>query len=161
MDCSDSRVRLSFYGTVQIFVDDKTYSAPEADEDSDNGSDEDSFHYPSSPTSTARPASIRSHTTDYFTSSIPSGSRDPSDIAPHLLQSPEFRVPTHESPQKVLSPGWTAPTAHSLHAQWERDEIVAECRSCKRRFNFILRRVSFLVFLLFSKPTLNVIRHFY
>jgi hypothetical protein len=109
-----------------------------ADEDDidDDDSDEE-FHYPGSST-TPRPASVRSSTVDYFQRTP---SRGPADLTPHLSQAPEFRVPTHEAPQKVLSPRWT-PTPHSLHAQWERDEAVNTCRSCSRRFNFITRRVS-------------------
>lgn len=77
--------------------------------------------------------------TDYFARAP---SRGPTDLTPHLSQAPEFRVPTHEAPQKVLSPRWPPPTPHSLNVQWERDEAVSECRGCNRRFNFILRRVS-------------------
>jgi len=64
------------------------------------------------------------------------------DLTPQLSQAPEFRVPTHEAPQKVLTPRWTSPTPHQLHPQWERDENVLNCRDCQRRFNFLLRRVS-------------------
>lgn len=103
------------------------------DDDSDN-----EFHYPGSePVHTPRAPSIRSSTTDYFARS---GSRGPTDLTPHLSQAPEFRVPTHEAPQKVLTPRWTPPTPHQIHAQWERDDSVSECRECKRRFNFLTRR---------------------
>jgi len=34
----------------------------------------------------------------------------------------------------------TSPTPHQLHAQWERDESVQQCRDCQRRFNFLTRR---------------------
>jgi len=40
----------------------------------------------------------------------------------------------------VLTPRWTPPTPHQVHAQWERDEAVSECRDCRRRFNFLSRR---------------------
>jgi len=104
----------------------------------DNDSDEE-FHYPgSSPTGTARAQSIRSNTTDYFTR--PGMARAPTDLTPHLSQAPEFRVPTHEAPQKVLTPRWTAPTPHQVNATWERDDAVNECRDCHRRFNFLTRR---------------------
>ncbi|KZT12820.1 FYVE-domain-containing protein, partial [Laetiporus sulphureus 93-53] len=106
--------------------------------DSDDSDDE--FHYPGSgSTSTPRPSSVRSSGTDYF-SSRPSGTRGPADLTPHLSQAPEFRVPTHEAPQKVLLTRWTPPTPHQVHAQWERDEVVSECRECRRRFNFLNRR---------------------
>ncbi|KAI0082564.1 FYVE-domain-containing protein [Panus rudis PR-1116 ss-1] len=108
----------------------------------DDDSDDEEFHYPgSSPPSSARPPSIRSTTTattDYF--SRASSSRRPTDLTPHLSQAPEFRVPTHEAPQKVLTPRWTPPTPHQVHAQWERDETVQQCRECRRRFGFITRR---------------------
>ncbi|KAK7695501.1 hypothetical protein QCA50_000137 [Cerrena zonata] len=104
----------------------------------DDDSDDESFHYPGSSTEHTRPSSIRSTATDYFGRS--SSSRGPTDLTPHLSQAPEFRVPTHEAPQKVLTPRWTPPTPHQVHAQWERDETVSECRECKRRFGFITRR---------------------
>ncbi|KAF9646781.1 FYVE-domain-containing protein [Thelephora ganbajun] len=83
-------------------------------------------------------SSQRSQSTDYFTRSP--ASRGPTDLTPHLSQAPEFRVPTHEVPQKVVTPRWTPPTPHSVHATWERDESVRECRECRRRFNFLNRR---------------------
>ncbi|CAL1701431.1 unnamed protein product [Somion occarium] len=116
-------------GAQGILISDNVY---------DDDSDEESFHYPGSSTDTARPPSIRSTATDYFSRS--SGSRGPTDLTPHLSQSPEFRVPTHEAPQKILTPRWTPPTPHQVHAQWERDETVQQCRECRRRFNFITRR---------------------
>ncbi|KAG2158794.1 FYVE-domain-containing protein, partial [Suillus bovinus] len=67
-------------------------------------------------------------------------SRPPTDLTPHLSQAPDFRVPTHEAPQKVLSPRWTAPTPYQVHAQWERDDMVSNCNDCRRRFGFLLRR---------------------
>ncbi|KAI0352816.1 FYVE-domain-containing protein [Trametes cingulata] len=114
----------------------------EDDVDFDDDDDEEEFHYPgaSSPPLTARPSSIRSSTTDYFMRASGSGSRAPADLTPHLSQAPEFRVPTHEAPQKVLTPRWTPPTPHQVHAQWERDEAVSECRECRRRFTFLNRR---------------------
>ncbi|OBZ76329.1 hypothetical protein A0H81_03981 [Grifola frondosa] len=106
----------------------------------DDDDSDDEFHYPGSSPQTIRPASIRSSTTDYFSRASGSGSRGPTDLTPHLSQAPEFRVPTHEAPQKVLAPRWTPPTPHQVHAQWERDETVNECRECRRRFNFLNRR---------------------
>ncbi|KAJ8464010.1 hypothetical protein ONZ51_g9875 [Trametes cubensis] len=110
-------------------------------EDDDDDDDEE-FHYPgaSSPPLTARPSSIRSGTTDYFGRASGSGSRAPTDLTPHLSQAPEFRVPTHEAPQKVLTPRWSPPVPHQVHAQWERDDAVSECRDCRRRFTFLNRR---------------------
>jgi len=32
------------------------------------------------------------------------------------------------------------PTPHDLHARWERDHHVQNCRDCQRRFSFLLRR---------------------
>ncbi|KAI0650620.1 FYVE zinc finger-domain-containing protein [Trametes meyenii] len=113
------------------------------DQDFDDDDDDEEFHYPGAPSPplTARPPSLRSTTTDYFTRASGSGTpRNLVDLTPHLSQAPEFRVPTHEAPQKVLTPRWTAPTPHQVHAQWERDETVSECRECRRRFTFLNRR---------------------
>lgn len=118
------------------------------EEEIDDDDSDEEFHYPgSSPQETIRPPSIRSTTTDYFARASTS-SRGATDLTPHLSQAPEFRVPTHEAPQKVLSPRWTPPTPHQLHAQWERDETVSQCRGCSRRFNFILRRVRYQTIIL-------------
>jgi hypothetical protein len=68
-------------------------------------------------------------------------SRRAVDLTPQLSQAPEFRVPTHEAPQKVSTPRWTAPTPQSVQAVWERDEATQECRNCRRRFTFWLRKV--------------------
>ncbi|KAJ7507673.1 FYVE-domain-containing protein, partial [Mycena galericulata] len=108
-------------------------------EDEESGSDEE-FHYPGASTlETIRRSSQSSGSTaaDYFTR--PGISRAPTDLTPQLSQAPDFRVPTHEAPQKVLAPRWS-PTPHQMHAQWERDENVHQCRDCQRRFNFITRR---------------------
>ncbi|KAF9534176.1 hypothetical protein CPB83DRAFT_756370, partial [Crepidotus variabilis] len=119
-------------------------------EDEDEDSDEE-FHYPESsamtesatlatPRALSRPPSRTSTSgSDYFGRQA-SSSRAPADLTPQLTQAPEFRVPTREAPQKVLTPRWTAPTPQQLHAQWERDESVAQCRDCNRRFNFLIRR---------------------
>ncbi|KAH9850711.1 hypothetical protein C2E23DRAFT_297085 [Lenzites betulinus] len=111
--------------------------------DFDDDDDEEEFRYPGAPSPplTARPPSLRSTTTDYFgRRASGSGSRAPADLTPHLSQAPEFRVPTHEAPQKVLTPRWSPPTPHQVHAQWERDETVSQCRDCSRRFTFLNRR---------------------
>ncbi|KAG9127613.1 hypothetical protein FRC07_011653 [Ceratobasidium sp. 392] len=106
------------------------------DDDSDG-----SFHYPGSPTSTARPPSVHSHVTnatDYFSQSRRATA--PNDLTPQLSQAPEFRVPTHEAPQKVHTPHWTPPTPHSIQTRWEPDDAVGECRGCRRRFTWLLRK---------------------
>lgn len=77
------------------------------------------------------------------TSTGPSTSRRAVDLTPQLAQAPEFRVPTHEAPQKVSTPRWTAPTPQSVQAVWERDETAPECRNCRRRFTFFLRKVCY------------------
>jgi len=111
----------------------------DSDGDDDNGSSDQEFRYPQS--SSPRPVSRSSSSADHF--NRPGVSRIPTDLTPALTQAPDFRVPTHEAPQKVLSPRWTSPMPHQLHAQWERDEAVSQCRECQRRFNFLNRRVSF------------------
>lgn len=122
------------------------------DEVQDDAYDSDeSFHYPSqSPAASIRAPSIHSQVNDYFhpangsgaSGSRPTSSRRPTDLTPQLSQAPEFRVPTHETPQKVRTSTWTPPTAHSIHAQWEHDEAATDCRSCRRRFTFYFRKVS-------------------
>ncbi|KAJ6629117.1 hypothetical protein B0H10DRAFT_1776834, partial [Mycena sp. CBHHK59/15] len=113
--------------------------ADDEDIENDESSSDEEFHYPgSSQLETIRPGSRASNsTTDYFTR--PGVSRAPTDLTPQLSQAPDFRVPTHEAPQKVLAPRW-APTPHQMHAQWERDDAVHQCRDCQRRFNFLNRR---------------------
>ncbi|KAK7061613.1 ankyrin unc44 [Favolaschia claudopus] len=103
----------------------------------DDESSDEEFHYPgASPLDTLRPASrSSSFATDYFTR--PGISRAPTDLTPQLSQAPDFRVPTHEAPQKVLGPRFSP---HQMHAQWERDDAVQHCRDCQRRFSFLLRR---------------------
>ncbi|KAJ7667873.1 FYVE-domain-containing protein, partial [Mycena polygramma] len=109
----------------------------EADEDvEDDESSDEEFHYPgASPLDTIRPGSRSSGSTDYF--SRPGVSRAPTDLTPQLSQAPDFRVPTHEAPQKVPAPRFSP---HQMHAQWERDDTVHQCRDCQRRFSFLLRR---------------------
>lgn len=130
------------------------------DEESDS---DDEFHYPDptettslvTPRAISRSASVASRagsTSDYFGRQA-SSSRAPADLTPHLTQAPEFRVPTHEAPQKVLTPRWTTPTPHPLHAQWERDETVTQCRDCNRRFNFLIRRVCAVSLILLKNLT--------
>ncbi|KAF8915884.1 hypothetical protein CPB85DRAFT_383809 [Mucidula mucida] len=106
-------------------------------EDEDDDSDEE-FHYPGSPAlDTMRSSSRNSNsTTDYF-SRASGSSRLPPDLTPQLSQAPDFRVPTHEAPQKVAR--WTSPSPHQIH-QWEKDEDVLHCRECQRRFTFLSRR---------------------
>ncbi|KAJ7591175.1 hypothetical protein C8J56DRAFT_1003730 [Mycena floridula] len=85
-----------------------------------------------------RPGSRASGSTDYFTSR-PASQRTTTDLTPQLSQAPDFRVPTHEAPQKVLSARRTL-TPYQVHPQWERDEAAHQCRDCQRRFNFLTRR---------------------
>lgn len=106
--------------------------------------EDESFHYPgASPIETtfrgAPSVAGRSYATDYFGRGA---SRAPADLTPYLSQAPDFRVPTHEAPQKVMSPMFSPPTPHDMNARWERDHQVSTCRDCQRRFTFILRRVS-------------------
>lgn len=113
------------------------FAISDDDTDRDDDEDEDEFHYPgSSSLEYARPASRASNSTDYF--SRAGVFRAPADLTPQLSQAPDFRVPTHEAPQKTLTSRFTA---HHAHAQWERDETVHQCRDCQRRFNFLNRRV--------------------
>jgi hypothetical protein len=86
-----------------------------------------------------RASSVRSFTADYHNRQPTP--RTPTDLTPHLSQASEFRVPTHEAPQKVVAPKYTPPTPHEMHARWERDHHVQNCRDCQRRFSFLLRRV--------------------
>ena len=111
-------------------------------ETDDSSSDE--FHYPQSSTSeTPRPISRSSGSTDYL--SRTGTSRVPVDLTPHLTQAPDFRVPTREAPQNLLSPRRTPPSPQQTLPLWERDETVQQCRDCRRRFNFLNRRVNFYI----------------
>jgi hypothetical protein len=111
------------------------------DEFSDSDSEE--FHYPTaSPSLRTHPPSIRSSSADYFGSQALS---IPTDLSPHLSQAVEFRVPTHDTPQKAVNPGWRVPEAHALDVKWEADADAVECHECKRRFTFILRKVRSLL----------------
>lgn len=131
-----------YSASVDLFTDRFVGNEDEMDEDD---SDDESFHYPgSSPTTStvARPPSAgsqRSQNADYF--NRPTITRTSTDLTPHLSQAPEFRVPTHEAPQKIMLPRRSTPVPHSIHAQWERDDSVTECHECKRRFTFLFRKV--------------------
>jgi len=116
------------------------------DHSEEEDDDDEEFHYPgSSPQGTMRPSSVRSFSGDYLRRQ--STLRTPTDLTPHLSQASEFRVPTHEAPQKVVAPKYTPPTPHDMNALWERDHHVQSCRNCQRRFSFLLRRVSVRLFL--------------
>ncbi|KAH7887859.1 hypothetical protein F5I97DRAFT_1806415, partial [Phlebopus sp. FC_14] len=118
-------------------------SDDELEDDDDDEEEEEEFYYPGySPSRSDHIPSVRSASADRFLSA----SRLPMDLTPHLTQAPEFRVPTHEAPQKMINSGWQ-PTPHQIHARWERDESVSVCNHCRRRFNFIVRRVSLQTFL--------------
>ncbi|KAI0254910.1 FYVE zinc finger-domain-containing protein [Lactifluus subvellereus] len=137
---------LNTEGTKSAKLRSITLSVAPIDEDyteEDDDDDDEEFHYPgSSPQETTRAPSVRSFSTDYFGRQLgrQPTPRTPTDLTPHLSQAPEFRVPTHEAPQKVVAPKYTPPTPHDLHARWERDHHVQNCRDCQRRFSFLLRR---------------------
>ncbi|EKM80171.1 hypothetical protein AGABI1DRAFT_91442 [Agaricus bisporus var. burnettii JB137-S8] len=86
--------------------------------DEDTSSEEE-FHYPFAMAEDRRSLSRMSIQTDH---SRPGVSRGPTDLTPQLSQAPEFRVPTREAPQKVITPHWTLPTPQTLTTQWERDD---------------------------------------
>lgn len=79
-----------------------------------------------------------SSNTDYFARSGSSSRAALPDLTPQLSQAPDFRVPTHEAPQKVTR--WASPNPHQIN-RWEKDEEVSHCRDCQRRFTFLNRRV--------------------
>ncbi|KAI6164748.1 hypothetical protein EDD17DRAFT_1801696 [Pisolithus thermaeus] len=106
------------------------------DDPGDDDEDEREFHYPGGSPSETVHTSI---TGTAFTDHRFSVSRTPSDLTPHLSQAAEFRVPTCEAPQKMVTSG-RQPTPHPIYARWERDEEVTVCNGCRRRFTFILRR---------------------
>ncbi|KAF8665715.1 hypothetical protein AX16_000165 [Volvariella volvacea WC 439] len=107
--------------------------------------DTESFHYPdTNEAPNEASSSSRPHNTP---------TRAPTDLTPHLSQAPDFRVPTHEAPQKVIAPRWTSTTQPHIH--WERDEAVHQCRDCQRRFTFLNRRVSDKSTLTFTKTYHN------
>ncbi|KAG6336355.1 hypothetical protein ID866_2750 [Astraeus odoratus] len=105
-------------------------------DDDDDDDDDDEFHYPGfSSAQILRTPSVRSVSVDQRSSVI----KAPIDLTPHLSQAAEFRVPTREAPQKMVT--WSRqPTAHPVYARWERDNEVLGCNGCQRRFTFILRR---------------------
>lgn len=111
----------------------------ESSDDPDYGDDDDQeeFHYPGF-TSTEKPRtpSVRSVSADHR----PSVARAPADLTPQLSQAAEFRVPTRETPQKMVT-SRTQPTPHPIYPRWERDDEVQTCNNCPRRFTFIFRRV--------------------
>jgi hypothetical protein len=109
----------------------------ERDDEDEDEDEDDEFHYPSSSSLEAARTAYRASTS---TSNVtrPGVSRAPTDLTPQLSQAPDFRVPTHEAPQKGLT---SRLKPHHAHAQWERDEAVNQCRGCQRTFNFLNRRV--------------------
>ena len=129
-------VKVEPYFSSSILVEWDTDDEQFEDEDD---SDEE-FYYPGiSSFEAARPDSRTSSVSDYFTR--PGLQRIGTDLTLQLSQAPDFRVPTHEAPQKVFTSRRT-PTPQQVHAQWERDEAVQQCRDCQCRFSFINRRVS-------------------
>ncbi|KAK0550312.1 hypothetical protein OC846_003022 [Tilletia horrida] len=59
-----------------------------------------------------------------------------------LAASREFRVPTHDAPNRHVREVNRAPVLREqvLTPQWENDADAAECRGCSRRFTFFLRK---------------------
>ncbi|KAG7449375.1 uncharacterized protein BT62DRAFT_1054189 [Guyanagaster necrorhizus] len=114
-------------------------SDDEEHEDYDDDDSDDEFHYPgASPLETLRSSSRMSNSTGSFSQpGFRSTNRVPTDLTPQLSQAPDFRVPTHEAPQKVAR--WASPSRHQIH-RWEKDEDVYQCRDCQRRFTFLNRR---------------------
>ncbi|KAF8639914.1 hypothetical protein AX17_001165 [Amanita inopinata Kibby_2008] len=104
----------------------------------DEDSSDEEFHYPGAPREDSQSISRASTSTRHTT--IPRVPSVPTDLAPQLSQAPDFRVPTNETPQKVLMPRWSSPVPHQRHALWERDEAVTNCRDCLRRFSLLTRR---------------------
>ncbi|KAL4075965.1 hypothetical protein J3A83DRAFT_4089165, partial [Scleroderma citrinum] len=100
---------------------------------SDGDSDEDNeFHYP------GYSSSEQPHTSFGSADHRLSVPRAPIDLTPHLSKAAEFRVPTREAPQKMITS--TKPTPHPLFARWQRDNEVQACNDCQRRFTLILRK---------------------
>lgn len=90
-------------------------------QEDDDDDDDDEFRYPGSTAASVRPASRSSTSTDYF--NRPGVSRAPTDLTPQLSQAPDFRVPTREAPQKILTPRYTSPTPYQVHAQWNATKL--------------------------------------
>lgn len=105
----------------------------DVDNEEDDGSD-GSFHYPER----SQSPQTRSSSSDYFPR--PSSSRSGTDLTSFLFQAPDFRVPTHESPQNIPI-FHSMPIPHLIDVHWERDEAVTVCRGCSRRFTFLFRKV--------------------
>ncbi|KAI6035265.1 hypothetical protein F5J12DRAFT_18697 [Pisolithus orientalis] len=124
------RLSASAQGLIMLQSDD------DPGDDNNDDDDEKEFHYPGgSPSESVRASTVGPASADHRTSV----SRTPSDLTPHLSQAAEFRVPTCEAPQKMVTSRWQ-PTPHLIYARWERDEEVTVCNNCRRRFTFILRR---------------------
>ncbi|KAJ3910148.1 hypothetical protein F5879DRAFT_930215 [Lentinula edodes] len=138
------------------------HDGDEYDYEEDDDDDDESFHYPMSPTNASGSTSIwpssRSSSSNRpepgRSSSINSATNSTiSDLTHHLSQAPEFRVPTHEAPRSqtvsragsgwgsgtARSTTWVIPSPQYVH-QWEKDDDVSQCRECRRRFSFLLRR---------------------
>ncbi|KAL7410304.1 hypothetical protein BDY24DRAFT_400096 [Mrakia frigida] len=114
----------------------------------DSNSDESEFTYPTSPAAPSSSSSrsrrprrsdasrTTSASTDYF---HVAGSQVP-DITTVLSESEAFRVPTHEAGLKVRRPTGGMLSPMIARAEWERDELATDCRRCRRRFTFFLRK---------------------
>ncbi|CAD6907678.1 unnamed protein product [Tilletia controversa] len=59
-----------------------------------------------------------------------------------LAAAREFRVPTHDAPNRHVMASNRAPVLREqmLSPQWESDSAATECRGCSRRFTFFLRK---------------------
>ncbi|KAE8214914.1 hypothetical protein CF327_g1742 [Tilletia walkeri] len=59
-----------------------------------------------------------------------------------LAAAREFRVPTHDAPNRHVMEVNRAPVLREqmLTPQWESDSVVSDCRGCSRRFTFFLRK---------------------
>ncbi|KAL8286312.1 hypothetical protein RQP46_004800 [Phenoliferia psychrophenolica] len=97
-------------------------------------------------TTNDRPASVRS-VSGGFEQSPPapplpaSTSPHPSpyqDLTPQLSRAPEFRVPTHETSR--IHNEVSKPRMLRTVPVWEADEVAHDCRRCRRKFSFFLRK---------------------
>ncbi|KAL9936202.1 hypothetical protein V8E36_005044 [Tilletia maclaganii] len=59
-----------------------------------------------------------------------------------LAAARDFRVPTHEAPNRHVREANRAPVLReqNLTPVWESDSAATECRGCSRRFTFFLRK---------------------
>ncbi|KAK0532640.1 hypothetical protein OC834_002535 [Tilletia horrida] len=110
------------------------------------------FLYPGSSAATAAASSLRPAILDRVASSAsvfgpnvtPSeaGTSAAALRSADLAAAREFRVPTHDAPNRHVMQANRAPVLReqNLTPQWESDAAAAECRGCSRRFTFFLRK---------------------